>query len=34
LLFAGSDRGGEHAAFTYTLIETAKLNDVKPQAAR
>ncbi len=26
-LFAGSDRGGERAAFMYTLIGTAKLND-------
>jgi hypothetical protein len=32
LLFAGSDRGGERAAFMYTLIQTAKLNDVDPQA--
>ena len=31
-LFAGSDRGGERAAFMYTLIGTAKLNDVDPQA--
>jgi hypothetical protein len=31
-LFAGSDRGGERAAFMYTLIETAKLNGVDPQA--
>ena len=31
-LFAGSDRGGERAAFMYTLIVTAKLNDVDPQA--
>jgi transposase len=30
--FAGSDRGGERAAAVYTLIETAKLNDVDPQA--
>ena len=30
-LFAGSDRGGERAAFMYTLIGTAKLNDVDPQ---
>jgi transposase len=30
--FAGSDRGGERAAAIYTLIETAKLNDVDPQA--
>jgi transposase len=31
-LFAGSDRGGDRAAMMYTLIETAKLNDVDPQA--
>ena len=31
-LFAGSDRGGERAAVIYTLIGTAKLNDVDPQA--
>jgi hypothetical protein len=31
-LFAGSDRGGERAATIYTLIGTAKLNDVDPQA--
>lgn len=31
-LFAGSDRGGDRAAFVYTLIATAKLNDVDPQA--
>ena len=31
-LFAGSDRGGERAAFMYSLIGTAKLNDVDPQA--
>ena len=30
--FAGSDRGGERAAAMYTLIATAKLNDVDPQA--
>jgi transposase len=30
--FAGSDRGGERAAAVYTLIETAKLNGVDPQA--
>ena len=29
---AGSDRGGERAAAMYTLIGTAKLNDVDPQA--
>jgi transposase len=31
-LFAGSDRGGERAAMMYSLIITAKLNDVDPQA--
>lgn len=31
-LFAGSDRGGERAAFMYTLITTAKLNGIDPQA--
>ena len=31
-LFAGSDRGGVRAAAMYTLIVTAKLNDVDPQA--
>ncbi|HEY1926832.1 MAG TPA: IS66 family transposase [Caulobacteraceae bacterium] len=31
-LFAGSDRGGERAAFMYSLIATAKINDVDPQA--
>jgi hypothetical protein len=31
-LFAGSERGGERAAIMYTLIQTAKLNDVDPQA--
>ena len=31
-LFAGSDRGGERAAVMMTLIHTAKLNDVDPQA--
>jgi hypothetical protein len=30
-LFAGSDRGGERAALMYTLIGTAKLNNVDPQ---
>ena len=30
--FAGSDNGGRRAAALYTLIETAKLNDVDPQA--
>ena len=31
-LFAGSERGGKAMAIAYTLIETAKLNDVDPQA--
>jgi hypothetical protein len=31
-LFAGSDDGGERAAAIYTLIETAKLNDLNPEA--
>jgi len=31
-LFAGSDRGGERAAVMYTLIATARLNDIDPQA--
>jgi len=31
-LFAGSDRGGERAAAIYSLIITAKLNDVDPEA--
>ena len=30
--FAGSDVGGHRAAALYTLIETAKLNDVDPRA--
>jgi transposase len=29
-LFAGSDSGGETAAAFYSLIETAKLNDINP----
>jgi transposase len=31
-LFAGSDRGGQRAAVMFTLVQTAKLNDVDPQA--
>jgi transposase len=31
-LFAGSERGGVRAAVIYTLIQTAKLNGVDPQA--
>ncbi len=30
--FAGSGRGGERAAFMYTLIVNCKLNDIDPQA--
>ena len=30
--FAGSDQGGHRAAAIYTLIETAKLNDIDPLA--
>ena len=30
-LFAGADCGGERAAAMYSLLETAKLNDVNPQ---
>jgi transposase len=28
-LFCGSDRGGERAAVMYSLIVTAKMNDVE-----
>ncbi len=31
-LFIGSERGDKSAAITYTLIETAKLSGVDPQA--
>jgi transposase len=31
-LFAGSDRGGERTAAMYSLIVTAKLNDLDPRA--
>lgn len=30
--FCGSDRGGDRAAAMYTLIATAKLNDIDPEA--
>ena len=30
-LFMGSASGGRAAAIAYTLIETAKLNDIDPQ---
>jgi transposase len=31
-LFAGSERGGHRAAFMYSMISTAKLNGIDPQA--
>jgi hypothetical protein len=31
-LFAGSDAGGERAAVIYSLIATAKLNGLDPEA--
>jgi transposase len=31
-LFCGSDRGGQRAADMYSLIVTAKMNGVDPQA--
>jgi transposase len=31
-LFAGSDDGGERAAAIYTLLGTAKLNDLNPES--
>ena len=31
-MFAGSQRGGKAMAIAFTLIETAKLNDIDPQA--
>jgi transposase len=31
-LFAGSDRGGERAAAMYSLVVTARLNDIDPRA--
>ncbi len=30
--FAGSDDGGRRAAAIYSLIQTAKLNNIDPQA--
>ena len=32
MVIAGSDRGGQRAAVMCSLIVTAKLNDVDPQA--
>jgi transposase len=31
-LFAGSDTGGERTAAIYTIVQTAKLNDLNPEA--
>ena len=31
-LFVGSDRGGDRAAVIYTIVESAKLNDLNPEA--
>lgn len=31
-LFAGSDAGGERAAAIYSIIQTAKLNNINPEA--
>ena len=31
-LFAGADSGGERAAAIYSLIGTAKLNEIDPEA--
>jgi hypothetical protein len=31
-LFAGSDRGGERAAAIYSLLGSAKLNGIDPEA--
>ena len=31
-LFAGSDAGGDRAAIFYTLIRSAKLNRLEPEA--
>jgi hypothetical protein len=31
-LFLGSDAGGERAAVLYTVLETAKLNGLDPEA--
>jgi transposase len=31
-LFAGSDTGGDRAASIYTIVQTAKLNNINPEA--
>ena len=33
-LFAGSDTGGDRAASMFTIMQTAELNDVNPEAYR
>jgi transposase len=30
-LFAGSDTGGDRAAAMYTIVQTAKLNELNPE---
>ena len=32
-LFMGSKEGGKYVAMAYTLIETAKMNEVNPEAS-
>ncbi len=32
-LFAGSDKGGDRAAAMYTIMQTAKLNRLNPEAS-
>lgn len=31
-LFAGADSGGDRAAAMYTIVQTAKLNEINPEA--
>jgi transposase len=31
-LFAGADSGGDRAAAMYTIVQTAKMNDLNPEA--
>ena len=31
-LFAGADSGGDRAAAMYTIVQTAKMNDLDPEA--
>ena len=31
-LFAGADTGGDRAAAMYTIVQTAKMNDLNPEA--